>query len=80
MRDRMNEVYAPLREQVMRRTSEQRRRAEEVAIPPRPPRKLRYAPILAYVGVILSRLGAKLQQRYAQPTNVEIVMPEVMRD
>lgn len=67
MRDQVNEIYALLRERDMRRVGEKRQLENSL---PRPQRKPIYAPILAYAGVLLSKAGMMLQERYARPTDI----------
>ena len=67
MRDQVNEIYALLRERDMRRVGEKRQLENSL---PRPQRKPIYAPILAHAGVLLSKAGMMLQERYARSTDI----------
>ena len=77
MRDQVNEIYALLRERDMRRVGEKRHLENSL---PRPQRKPLYAPVLAYAGVILTKLGAVLQERYARPSDISVLRPETVSE
>jgi hypothetical protein len=67
MRDQVNEIYALLRERDMRRIGEKRHLENSL---PRAQWKPVYAPILAYAGVLLSKAGMMLQERYTYSSDI----------
>jgi hypothetical protein len=81
MRNLSNEDFVHLRQREMRQTGEERRLGNATVLARRGPRKPFYSPILAYIGVVLSRLGKALQERYAHAPDVPtIAIPETVRE